>query len=236
MKRVPKNRDEFYLTLMRNYKHMKNRNIKIVLFVLTVFYIAGCSTKPINLSVARDAVREYYESGKYDEELNSVIEKAQQEFNEIAVKKNSAVIFDVDDTALSNYEITKKMGFGYVNDMMDDWVLNAKATAIPQVKKLYRSLINKGINIIFLTGRKDFEYDATYKNLMDQGYTKFDTLITRRKDEYNMKAVDYKSLKREELTKKGYEIIGTVGDQPSDLNGPYHGIQVKIPNYLYLIK
>ena len=51
-----------------------------------------------------------------------------------------------------------------------------------------------------------------------------------------MKAVDYKTAKRVFLTNKDYDIIGTVGDQWSDLEGEYHGIQIKIPNYLYLIK
>ena len=45
-----------------------------------------------------------------------------------------------------------------------------------------------------------------------------------------------KSSKRKELVERGYDIIGTVGDQRSDIDGPYSGIQVKIPNYLYLIE
>ena len=48
-----------------------------------------------------------------------------------------------------------------------------------------------------------------------------------------MKSFEFKSAKRVELIELGYEIIGTVGDQWSDLEGPHHGIQVKIPNYLY---
>jgi len=60
-------------------------------------------------------------------------------------------------------------------------------------------------------------------------------LITKNKNEYEMKSVDFKSAKRVELIEMGYEIIGTVGDQWSDLEGPHHGIQVKIPNYLYKI-
>ena len=55
-------------------------------------------------------------------------------------------------------------------------------------------------------------------------------------DEAKMKAVDFKSTKRVWLTEQGYKIIGTVGDQWSDLEGEYHGIRVKIPNYLYLIE
>jgi len=43
-------------------------------------------------------------------------------------------------------------------------------------------------------------------------------------------------VKKTELTNQGYEIVGTVGDQWTDLNGPYSGIQIKLPNYLYEIK
>ena len=55
-------------------------------------------------------------------------------------------------------------------------------------------------------------------------------------DETKMKAKDFKSGKRVWLTEQGYDIVGTVGDQWSDLEGEYHGIQIKIPNYLYLIE
>ena len=80
------------------------------------------------------------------------------------------------------------------------------------------------------------EYEVTYGNLVKEGYITFDTLITQREHEYKLKAAEFKSAKRTELTEKGYDIIGTVGDQWSDLEGEYHGIQVKIPNYLYLIE
>ena len=130
----------------------------------------------------------------------------------------------------------KQMDFGYVYDLNKKWNTELKAPAIPQVKELYEFLLGKGVNIIFLTGRNYTEYDVTYKNLVQAGYTKFDTLITQREDEQKLKSQEFKSKKRTELTNKGYEIIGTVGDQWTDLNGPYSGIQIKIPNYLYEIK
>jgi len=98
---------------------------------------------------------------------------------------------------------------------------------------LYDYLLSKGSKIVFLTARKYDEYDATYKNLINQGYTEFDTLITKNNSEQEMKSLDFKSAKRDELVQRGYDILGTVGDQWSDLEGPHHGIQVKIPIYLY---
>jgi len=205
----------------------------LALIVVVATQLIGCSDKPVNLSVARESVKEYYESGKFYEELDNVIREAKNKFSKVEFTDNSVVILDVDETALNNYEISKKMGYGYVYEMVYDWTQNAKVPAFPQVKELYDYLLSKGSKIIFLTARGYDEYDATYKNLINQGYTEFDSVITKSKNEYEMKSLEFKSSKRIELTKMGYEIIGTVGDQWSDLEGPYHGIQVKIPNYLY---
>ena len=205
----------------------------IVLLVVVVSQLNSCSDKPVNLSVARESVKEYYESGKFDEELNTVVQEAKDKFSKVTFTENSVVIFDVDETALNNYEVSKKMGYGYVYEMVHDWTQDAKVPAFRQVKELYNYLLSKGSKIIFLTARRNDEYDATYKNLITQGYTEFDTLITKNKNEYEMKSADFKSAKRNELVQNGYDILGTVGDQWGDLEGPHRGIQVKIPNYFY---
>ena len=193
-------------------------------------------TTPINLTVAKDEVIKYHESGRYDKETAKVIDAAISEFNNIKAGNNDVVIFDIDETALSSYEYRKKYDFGYVPEIWDRWVSEAKATAIKEVKRLYDLLVSKDFKIVFLTGRKDYMYNSTYQNLVDQGYTRFDTLIVRSSNEYKTTALTYKSQKRTELVKKGYNIVGDIGDQLSDLEGPYHGIQVKIPNYQYIIK
>jgi acid phosphatase len=210
----------------------------ITLIIIISLFSISCSdeNKPVNLTVAREEVQQYYESGKFAEELIAVIEEAKEKFSNIQFKDNSVVIFDVDETALDNYELAKQMGFGYVYELNKKWNAEMKAPAIKKVKELYDFLLSKGAKVIFLTGRNLPEYEATYQNLMNKGYTVFDTLITQIGDETKMKAVDFKSTKRIWLKEQGYEIVGTVGDQWSDLEGEYHGIQVKIPNYLYLIE
>ncbi len=211
--------------------------IKTILSVTIISFFVSCGTeKPLNLTDARSEVKEFYESGRYDEELDEVIKIALEQFGKVEFKENSVVIFDVDETVLNNYGFAELMGFGYVYVMNKEWNAEMKAPSIPQVKQLYDFLVSKDVNIIFLTGRNIPEYEATYKNLKQEGYEVFDTLITQREHEYELTAQEFKSSKRKELTEKGYEVIGTVGDQWSDLNGEYHGIQVKIPNYLYLIE
>lgn len=209
----------------------------IVLQLAFLFTFINCSSNQlVNLRTAKDNVKDYYESGKFEEEISGVIKDAKEKFDKVEIKNNSAVIFDVDETALNNYGLAKQMDFGYVYDLNKKWNEELKAPAIKQTKDLYEYLLNKGVKIIFLTARNYIEYDVTYKNLIQEGYSGFDTLITQSKADQNLKSQEFKSKVRTELTNQGYQIVGTVGDQWTDLNGPYSGIQIKVPNYLYEIK
>ena len=207
-----------------------------LILILTLTFWSCSSNQIVNLRTAKDKVKNYYESGKYDEEMNKIVKDAEEKFDNIALKKNSVVIFDVDDTAINNYGLSKMMDFGYVYELNKKWNKELKAPAIKQTQDLYNYLIKKGFKIIFLTGRNSNEYEVTYKNLIKDGYAGFDTLITQREDEQNLTASEFKSKKRTELTNEGYNIVGTVGDQWTDLEGPYTGIKIKLPNYLYEIK
>ena len=213
---------------------------KLKIFVLSLIialnFISCSSNQLVNLRTAKDTVKEYYESGKYNDEMNEIIKDAKEKFDKVEIKKNSVVIFDVDETALNNYGLAKQMDFGYEYDLNKKWNEELKAPAIKETQDLYFYLLNKGFKIIFLTARNSSEYDVTYKNLIQEGYSGFDTLITQSKEDQNLKSQEFKSKIRTELTNKGYEIVGTVGDQWTDLFGPYSGIQIKLPNYLYEIK
>lgn len=210
------------------------KNYFLLFFIFTL--ISCSSSQIVNLRTAKDVVKDYYESGKYDEEMNEIIKDAKEKFNKIEVKNNSAAIFDVDDTALSNYQISKRLDFGYDYKIVQDWVMSGKLPAIKQTKEFYDYLKSKGLKIIFLTGRQQEEYDITYQNLIEQGYTGFDTLIVRNSFEKDMPSARFKSGKRSELKNAGYEIVLCIGDQWTDFEGDNTGIKVKIPNYLYEIK
>ncbi len=214
-----------------------NRFVTLTLFLaLTLLLSSCCREELLNLTIAKDRVKQYYEDGQYDKELDETIADAKKQFDKVKLKTNSAVIFDVDDTVLLNYEGSKKMGYGYVKNMVDEWVSTAQVPAILQVKDLYDYLLQRDVKIIFLTGRFHDEYEYTFQNLVNEGFTTFDTLIVRRAEEQKLPAAEFKSNVRTALTQQGYDIIGNVGDQWTDLKGPYSGIKVKIPNYIYETK
>lgn len=211
---------------------MKNYFLLFLIFA----FISCSSNQLVNLRTSKDIVKEYYESGKYNEEMREVINNAKEKFDKVTPTNKSVVIFDVDETVLNNYGLALMMDFGYVYDLNKKWNEELKAPAIKETQDLYFYLLNKGFKTIFLTARNSNEYNVTYKNLIQEGYTGFDTLITQSKEDQKLKSQEFKSKVRTELTNQGYEIVGTVGDQWTDLNGPYSGIQIKLPNYLYEIK
>lgn len=61
----------------------------------------------------------------------------------------------------------------------DDWVNEAKAPALPASLRFYKELQNLGFRIFLLTGRSEFQRQATETNLLFSGYTKWDRLILR---------------------------------------------------------
>lgn len=223
---------------MRLFYFPTNLALIITLAITANLTLTSCcySQDILNLRAAKDIVQDYYESGKYEEELEKIYAEAKTKIDKISVQQNSAAIFDVDDTALSNYEISKRLDFGYDYQIVQDWVMSGRLPAIKQTKEFYDYLKSKGLKIIFLTGRQYEEYDATYQNLIKTGYTGFDTLIVRNKRARKISASEFKASVRRELSTKGYDIILCVGDQWTDLEGDNTGIKVKIPNYLYEIK
>ncbi|MCX7797221.1 MAG: HAD family acid phosphatase [Melioribacter sp.] len=209
-------------------------------FVPLIIFITSCSSsetsiKLINLDAAKNAVQNYYESGLFDYECSKVIDDAIKHIDRIKINTKSTVVFDIDETALSNYEYIKSIGFGYIPHSWNEWVKEGKAKAIKHTKRFYDYLVSKHIHIVFISGRNYEVREATIRNLIEQGYTIFDTVITRTTFESNIPAAEFKAKKREELVSRGYEIIANIGDQWSDLVGGNSGYKIKLPNYLYLI-
>jgi len=199
-------------------------------------YTEETKRPPRSLYECQWDVEDFHSGGNYDSEVQDVINNAIIYANALTPQNNSLWVFDVDETTLSGYTEMLSIGFGYVSKLNHEWVLSSSAPAITQTLNFYKQLVTQGFKIAFLTGRHDDEHDATQQNLINVGYTKFDTLITRVPSEYNLTATVYKSNRRTQLsTTDGYNIVGCVGDQWSDLHGPYTGFKVKIPNYIYYL-
>ncbi len=154
-----------------------------------------------------------------------------------AARQKLAVVFDIDETTLSNYPEMLKNDFEFSAKVFDDWVNTASATAIPGTLNIYKEAQRLGVTVFFLTGRPEGEREATARNLHAQGFGVWQKLILRAPGQEAPTAVEYKSAERAKIAAQGYRIILNVGDQWSDLQGkPEAEYSVKYPNPWYFIK
>lgn len=179
---------------------------------------------------------EYYTNGSIGEEIDEIISGYMDQLQNVEVFEGTAAVFDIDETTLSNFEYYRATGFTWSQESWDKWTLEEGPKVIPQTHKLYSFLVEKGIKIIFITGRPENEFTRTLKNLYNQGYTEFDTLICKPESLNHLTAQEYKTQTRQELTEKGFNIIVNTGDQYSDILGSYSGLRIKLPNYMYYIR
>ncbi|KAI9119140.1 hypothetical protein K1719_009815 [Acacia pycnantha] len=150
-----------------------------------------------------------------------------------------AWVFDIDETLLSNLPYYESHGFGseiFNETSFDDWVNEAKAPALPASLTLFKELQQLGFKIFLLTGRSEYQREATEANLLFSGYSKWARLILRDESDQGKPATIYKSERRQELVNEGYRIHGSSGDQWSDLLGFAVATRsFKLPNPMYFI-
>lgn len=193
----------------------------------------------MNLSVAKAAVREYHDSGDYLREVERVADSARVWIAERAAARREgerlAVVFDVDETVLSNYPQMDHQDFGYTRSEWLEWIAQAAAPALPPVKAVYDTALEAGVAVIFLTGRHDpEERDGTIANLRDQGLGDYTRLIMQTDGEADSAAAR-KTARRAALVAEGFTIVASLGDQESDLVGGFAERTFKLPNPFYLI-
>jgi acid phosphatase len=147
-----------------------------------------------------------------------------------------ALVLDIDETTLSNYQEMLKADFAYDSKAFDAWVNTEQGAAIPGTLRLYQEAQRLGLSVFFLTGRPEAQREATAQNLHNQGFQNWQQLILRPSDQASKTAIEFKSGARGTIAAQGYKIVLNVGDQWSDLKGkPEAEFSVKYPNPYYLI-
>jgi acid phosphatase len=150
-------------------------------------------------------------------------------------KEKLAVVFDIDETSLSNYQQMLRAGFVFDAGAFNTWVNTAAAPSIPGTLRIDQEAQRLGVDVFFITGRPDSDRAATERNLRAQGYA-WKRLTLRPESSRSETTIQYKSGARAQIAAQGYKIILNVGDQWSDLKGaPEAEFSVKYPNPYYLI-
>jgi predicted secreted acid phosphatase len=206
------------------------------------------ATEPLNLGQLKLQLRDY-RCFKYDDEVAAKLAEARTWIEQRAPQVvNPAIVLDIDETSLSNWEAMYHNDFGYVAGGTcelasksacgeQDWELSASATAIKPTLDLFKAAKAKNIAVFFITGRYDVELEkaATELNLHKAGYSGWDGLYLRDPKAPRPSVAEYKRDARIDIEKSGYTIIANIGDQLSDLALGHAERTFKVPNPFYFI-
>jgi acid phosphatase len=198
-----------------------------------------------NLDTLKDELKQYHACtctcGCYAKDLDLQAERAVTFLRRRTARRGPneklALVLDIDETTLSNYEEMEKAGFAYDAKAFNAWVESAQAPAIPGTLRIFNAAKRLGVSVFFLTGRGEAERAATEQNLRATGFNGWQELILRKSGQGSSTALEYKSAERAGIVAKGYKIILNVGDQWSDLKGtPEAEYSVKYPDPYYFLK
>lgn len=209
-------------------------------FVALWVLLTGCTTsfsEPENMATFRQRLIDYHDKGAYVADLNKACAPAYKVLKQKAHESpKQAVVFDVDETTLSNWPKLLKVQFSSNLAVTEEWIRRGEADAIEPTFKLYQYARQMGYGVFFVTGRNEDKRQVTEANLRRTGYTDFEKLICFKGDRKLGSAAEYKEQARAEIEGEGWKIILNVGDQASDLTGLHTGINIKLPNPFYFIK
>jgi hypothetical protein len=205
----------------------------------------------------------YHDSGRYDADLEAVGRRAQayvtRRSRRLRVKARGrcrrareqglepgvvearcrkprlAIVFDIDETSLSNYDEIAATNFSEATLALLASAAQADAPAIEPTKRVYETALRNGLAVFFITGRPESIPQArerTAQNLATAGYSQYERLILNDTGE---PTIPYKSGKRAGIEAEGYDIVANLGDQESDLAGGHADRAFKLPNPFYFI-
>ena len=86
--------------------------------------------------------------------------------------KPYSIVFDIDETVLSNIPFQVKMikdGTAFNPKLWDEWVQKAEATPVAGAKEFLQFADKNKVQIYYISDRTDAQVDATIKNLEAQG-------------------------------------------------------------------
>ncbi|HRS53618.1 MAG TPA: 5'-nucleotidase, lipoprotein e(P4) family [Bacteroidales bacterium] len=147
-----------------------------------------------------------------------------------------AIILDIDETILDNSPYEAKCildTIGYPK-MWDEWCKLAVAEPLPGAVDFLNYVASKGIEIFYISNRKEKLLNATIKNLKDKGFPMADEkhLLFRKDDEKNNSKE-----KRRNIVEQNYHIILYLGDNLADFSKLYDDVDLssrnKITDSLY---
>jgi len=221
---------------------IKSIQFKSIIVALCLFFSSILyAQEPQNLALVKKQLIAYHDSGAYMADIKIVAEHAENYLLKVVranhSKQKLAVVFDIDETVISNYEGSKALGFGGTLPQIIQMTVTGDKEPIIPVRELYYLAKKNNVAIFFVTGRPEKQRTVTINILHKAGYKGWKQLYLESNGykTHHKSAVPYKSNTRKAIEAQGYHIIFSMGDQASDFEGGYTQKGFKLPNPYYLI-
>jgi predicted secreted acid phosphatase len=205
------------------------------------------SSQPVNVGDAGIAAKQYHDSGAYQRDLQIVANQASSWIkSRAAIAHQPALVLDIDETALSNWEILKRDDFGRPIAGPADlasggpwgwaaWDQLGRDPAIQPTLQVFRIARAANVTVFFISGRPENQRAATERNLRAAGFGDYAKLFLAPNGAHFASAADFKTPVRIQIERLGYTIIANMGDQPSDLLGGHAEKKFLLPDPFYRI-
>jgi predicted secreted acid phosphatase len=195
---------------------------------------------PANLNSAKYAVAQYVNSGEYGRDVAAIALKANKYLAKRVARpakpdEKRAIVFDIDETTLSNLPHIMANDYGYVPAVWRRWVAEGQARAIVPVQLIYDLAVKNNVTVFFVTGRNPVDAPGTERNLREVGYETWAKIYYRPEGDTGSTAA-FKTGIRRQIVAEGYTIIANIGDQDSDLAGGAAERTFKLPNPFYIVR
>jgi predicted secreted acid phosphatase len=217
-----------------------SKRLPLILVLAVAGLAPAPAVEPPNLDAAKQAVARYLSSGDYGRDLAAVALRAHKYLDKRLAKpakpgEKRAIVFDIDETTLSNLSHIAAQDWGYVPAVWKAWVAECQARAIVPVQLVYDLAVKNGVAVFFISARSESERAATERNLREVGYETW-TKCYLEADGVQEPVAVFKTRIRRQIVADGYTIVANIGDQDSDLVGGYAEKTFKLPNPFYVVR
>jgi len=206
-------------------------SVKTIFALVAVLLPTGGSVALADEPVAPAApaaIVAYHDSGEWAEDTTRVVRSARRYIRRHLddSSRRAAIVLDIDDTSLSNYECLNAVGFDRSSADCGDQTL----PAIAQTRSLFRWAREKGVTVFFVTGRREEARQQTAANLRAAGYRGGWTLKMRPDDQSRRWRDGWKArVRRAIVQRRDFRILANLGDQWSDLDGGWSSGRMRRP-------
>lgn len=176
-----------------------------------------CGNRYMQLSVLFQQRAAEYRALSY-QGFNLALIALKEDLKDKSINKPRAIITDIDETILDNSPYQAECilrGISYPEGW-DEWCLRADARAIPGALEFCQLAVKYGLDIFYITNRKEHLREATLKNLAALGFPVKD------EDHLMMRTSGSEKITRRETVAQRFHISLLLGDNLNDFNDRYY--------------